>query len=41
MNIIQMPGRYESMQKAAVSFAKTDAADKIAKVLIEICLSHV
>jgi len=41
LNIIQIPGRYDSMQKAALSFAKTDAADKIAKVLIEICLSHV
>ncbi len=38
--IIETPERYESMRKAALSFAKTDAADKIARVLIDIALSH-
>lgn len=38
--IMETPGRREKMTQSALSFARTDSADKIARVLIDIALSH-
>lgn len=39
-NILNYPAKQEQMKKGALSFAKTDAAHKIAEEIIEIGLSH-
>ena len=38
--IIDTPQRYESMKKSAIAFSKTDAASKIARVLVDLAVSH-